>query len=149
MNNENKTPIRSSWGGPEFNPIGKTIASVWINPDRTVIKFAFTDGTTASLATGAECCSETWIEHVSEFNYAIGATITYTYTTDIGEVIPTRQECDQLYSASIGGSRADYPVSIRLDIEFRNSSNGYYGGNIEWTLYDYDVSGWSELTEDF
>ena len=65
-------PISTVWPNrEEFDPTGKVITGVWINQDRTVIKFAFSDGTSASLATGADCCSETWIEHVSDFDYAI------------------------------------------------------------------------------
>ena len=135
--------------GCSFDPVGKTIDNVFINQDLTAFKFIFADATEIFLNTDADCCSETWVEHINNFEYAVGATIEETKTTDLGYAIPTRQECDQLYSATIVCTRNEYPRRVELDIEFRNSSNGYYGGSIEWDSNSYGKNEWTELKEDF
>ena len=146
---DKKLPIKVAYSDRGFDPLGEVISGVWINGDKTAIKFTFTDGTDAYLYTEGDCCSETWIEHINDFEYAVGMEITSTETTCLGEAIPTRQECDQLYAASVNGTRTNYPNHVRLDIEFRNSSNGYYGGDINWCLKPNSDDEWVEIKEDF
>ncbi len=133
----------------EVKPIGKTISAAFINEDKTSIRFDLSNGTRLFLHTEGDCCSETWIEHVDNFEYATRATITGTETVSLGECIATRQDSDQLYAAYISVEHPKYPQQLRLAIEFRNSSNGYYGGDIEWSARGNLAAMWIPLDKDF
>jgi hypothetical protein len=120
--------------------IGKEIKQVFVDAERQHwIRFVTNDGTFDYRVEG-DCCSESWIWGVSGLWYfnCDGAR-TYTQkVTEIREVeLPPwiqkqiakdglcRQDEDAVYSYCIC---AEYGGSIEL--EFRNSSNGYYGGEI-------------------
>lgn len=152
--NDKITPIQFGWGWPINVPqtIPETpVVAAFINEDDTIIKIVFEGGEERYLVTDGDCCSETWIEHVSNFDEIVGAKILSTKTKTLGEGIGTRQECDQLYSATLV-VRPNWLDHLDVDIEFRNSSNGYYGGDIRWQLH---LSNYVEqptfrpLTEDF
>ena len=85
------------------------------------------------LSTEGDCCSKTWIEHIS-VPWREAGPIVEVKEIELGEGAATRQDCDQLYVLRIilqtGGS---------LDVEFRNSSNGYYGGQM---FPRYDIPDW-------
>lgn len=126
--------------------IGKRVDGLYINGD-TSIKLQSGEQW-YELYTDADCCSESWIAHVDGshegFGGVIGATITEVREVTIGEAIGTRQECDELYATYLkhdnyGGEFA---------IEYRNSSNGYYGGWLAVQESDDNLLGYKKL-EDF
>lgn len=96
--------------------IDETIRDVYINADHTSLVVETESNKFFLFETEADCCSDTWIEHVTL--PAWQKEIQEVKRVDLGEVMPTRQECDKLYGLYIG----------QLAVEFRNSSNGYYGG---------------------
>lgn len=113
--------------------IGKTVRAAFINEDRTTIRLEMNDDAAFELDCFAECCSDTWIEHVNGAESLAGRMITKVEHKELGAVIPTRQQFDQLYSTTImadlrPGER--YSAVTGCQIEYRNSSNGYYGGAI-------------------
>jgi len=130
-------PIRS-YGCNEYEQIiGQTLKSVYINQDKTDIIVECENGKFYPFVTDGDCCSETWIEHVTlpwrEEK------IEKVEEIDLGDAMPTRQEHDCLYGISIGS----------LHVEFRNSSNGYYGGYIEMAEpIDKLPEGFAKLEED-
>lgn len=135
------------YGRDEVNIIGKVIRKLEINEDKTAVRFTFDDGV-AYLVVSGDCCSESWIEHFSGVDNLLRHTIKEIVEKELGSVMPTRQESDALYSVEF--KTDGYSFS---GIEFRNSSNGYYGGMAE--LYStYSQRGekeryWHELKEDF
>lgn len=108
---------------------GKTIESVWkdreFQPER--LMFVFTDGTKAYLQTYGDCCSSTWIENVDN----LGFKGKFVNLTDDGaaqtDPIDDQEKCEyiQFYGCTF------FTEHGRLVIDYRNSSNGYYGGNLE------------------
>jgi len=126
---------------------GKVICGVFINPDKTAMRIEFSDGSAVHLECYADCCSETWIEHVTGARDIIGASIVAVEEKELGSGIPTRQECDEVYSTTIktGGNYGEW-----MAIEYRNSSNGYYGGSIDASVAPAErPSDMRPITEDF
>lgn len=118
--------------------IGQVFRAAYINADKTELLIECANGKFYPFVTHAECCSETWIEHVT-LPRGGESEITRVEEVLLGEVMPTRQESDELYEIKIG------PVAV----EFRNSSNGYYGGSMcLHPAVDTLSSRFSQLNED-
>lgn len=87
-----------------------------------------TDAGTLCMAALGGCCSESWFYHILGVKALLGHTVTdIEIVKDDADPPDTysRQEEDKLYGFNIrttGGM---------ADVEFRNSSNGYYGGWLE------------------
>lgn len=102
--------------------VGKTISSVNLNKDTDELTFMFTDGTGAVCTTEGDCCSTSWIEHLEMPNDVVGATITGLDEHALSEEHKSDDEFIQTYDTVFHTNRGD------IVAEFRNSSNGYYGG---------------------
>jgi hypothetical protein len=113
--------------------IGKRIASVRLCGAKDRIVFAFTDGTARAFGVEGDCCSTSWIEHLEAPNDIAGATLLSVEDSgQVGDDIEQdEQECDvvRVYNTRFRTDRGD------VVLEFRNSSNGFYGGY----LCDADV----------
>lgn len=131
--------------------IGEIITDLLINDEKTVIQFKLTDGRKRTFITAGDCCSESWIEHVSGIKALCGAEILIVDELELRTIDGdgSRQEVDKIYGISCRTNKAD-----EFHIEFRNSSNGYYGGALE----EYDphddnhsetISELKPLLEDF
>jgi len=133
--------------------IGKTITKVELTSCDHGIRLHFSDGTVAAGKTDGDCCSYTWIEHVSLPAMGFPATITDWRDLDL----------DRADQDDDGDVIAFYGLEIVTDrgslvIDYRNSSNGYYGGSLEWGddghyyggVHDQNIptGEWVELTED-
>lgn len=125
----------------ESKLLNKVIKSVSI-PDDRHINFELEDGTRVSWVAYGDCCSDTWFENISGLGVLSGNKVIEIIEREIPEAVqealnPYRQESDQLYGYSLKVEVThyrDYRGSVgfeMVDIEFRNSSNGYYGGWIE------------------
>src|SRR5688572_21264250 len=102
--------------------IGETLVSAAIVNDQFVIE---TDKRVQVYDVEGDCCSYSWVEHITVPDFAIGKTI--TKVDDSGNIVSDHGEHDD------GGEIAVYNSFIRTDggdvvLEYRNSSNGYYGG---------------------
>lgn len=130
--------------------VGKIVKRLYIAGDDHLM-FEFEDGTSMYLVTDADCCSESWIEHMSGVSDIIGKEIVRVIDKDLGEVTPTRQEADKLYSTEIEFKhpQGTYQYGNTLFIEYRNSSNGYYGGDLCCYKEPHTNNEWKLLTEDF
>lgn len=107
--------------------INKIIYSVWIDHSEQHEMFFETNmGDIAYLAVG-DCCSESWFYHVLGADVLINARVLDVKEIPMGQADDgySRQDSDQLYCIKITTDKG------MADIEFRNSSNGYYGGWIE------------------
>lgn len=109
------------------NILNKEIAAVI--HDKYEILFAFADGTRQGFRVEGDCCSNSWIEHFDMPNNVVGATITSIeeHGIDAFEVAPGKAESEyiQVYQTHFKTSRGV------ICLEYRNSSNGYYGGYLE------------------
>lgn len=106
--------------------IGRHIEAVAVTEGEHELVFQTTTGTVIATTEG-DCCSETWFADVTGVQNLIGHTVAVGesvklpgYNVEDGR---TRAECDEVYGARLT-TEAGY-----ADIVYRNSSNGYYGGN--------------------
>ena len=108
--------------------IGKKIIRLRISEDQMELAFD-TDQGEIAYQTYGDCCSETWFADITGVRSLIGGTVSASeevdmdgYNVDDGRC---RQDYDQAYGWKITTDKG------YADIVFRNSSNGYYGGDIE------------------
>lgn len=113
---------------------GKTILEIKIADDKEAIKFITTEGDIVARC-DADCCSHTWIESVELPNSfpAIVISAEDVAMPDLGDI----EGCDVV---------AYYGFKIVTDkgeiiIDYRNESNGYYGGNLSWPDDSYFYGG--------
>lgn len=114
---------------PDFSKLeGKVILSVELSPKKDEIMFQFVDGTSVRYAVEGDCCSNSWIEHLEMPISVLGAKI--LSVEDSGPVTQDHSEHDQ---ENGGDCISVYNTNFHTDrgtivLEYRNSSNGYYGG---------------------
>lgn len=113
-----------------MNPlVGKTITGIEIAADRQALRFILADGEVV-VDVDADCCSYSWIEHVEL--PALGFPATVVSVDDIempdGTASPFHPDTDVLafYGCKIVTDRGE------IVIDYRNDSNGYYGGSLSW-----------------
>ena len=127
--------------------VGKTVKEVYLSYDGVTIIFKCDDEEIAYWAEG-DCCSESWFNHITGIDNLIEGNAPVLRVVDKPEITglkSTRQEVDIQYGYLIE-TRYGY-----CEIEFRNASNGYYGGwcqeiteggSIDWEQM-------KQVTEDF
>lgn len=120
------------------NPlIGKTITAVFLAEDKKAMRFDLADGDPIVVRADGDCCSSTWIEEVQGIDQIIGSPIVAVegvggVKEDSGE---QGDECIAYYGCKITSGKG-YAL-----IDYRNQSNGYYGGNLSWPNDDYFYGG--------
>lgn len=115
---------------------GRTIKSIRTNADHTVLAFDTDDGVIAYGAEG-DCCSESWFHHFSGVQELLGANVLQVESAPSWE--PSARS-DVTAEDIAEDSRHDsdnkdywfdiFTVNAQTRIEMRNSSNGYYGGDV-------------------
>lgn len=106
--------------------IGKRIVAAYLSSDKTVLGFECDGGECLTYTTEGDCCSYSWIEHFSNSEYLAGSKVLGVEEIDMPGVEPHGDhEYIQCYGVKIllEGRPA-------FEFEYRNSSNGYYGGYI-------------------
>lgn len=109
--------------------VGKTITGVEIAADRRALRFVLADGEVV-VNVDADCCSYSWVEHVEL--PALGFPATVMSVDDIempeGAASTFHGDADVLryYGCKIITDRGE------MVIDYRNDSNGYYGGSLSW-----------------
>lgn len=116
------------------NPlIGRTIVAVALASDRKAMKFDLAEGEPVIVKADGDCCSMTWIESLDTPGLLIGGVV--TEVTDIEMPFEASYdgygELTQFYGCMITTSKG------QCVIDYRNASNGYYGGNLSWPHNDY------------
>jgi hypothetical protein len=103
----------------------RPLYSVTLNDAKDTVTFTFQDGGTVRYQVEGDCCSHSWIEHLevpNEVNYRTLVSV---------EDVPMESEDVERDGWEVIQS---YRTVFRLDngeavtLEYRNSSNGYYGG---------------------
>jgi hypothetical protein len=109
--------------------IGKTIASMHVSEGEGFLVFKHPDGTETVYYAEGDCCSQSWFADIVGVTSLIGATVRTAQGVPMPEEITDgrgRQEYDTAYGTKLTTDKG------YADIVFRNSSNGYYGG---WLQY--------------
>lgn len=105
--------------------VGEKIVSFHANEGHTSIGFITESGRALAWDAWGDCCSYSWFEHVSGLAHLIGGTVSEIKGREMpGATSDEDHECLQFYGWSIVTDKGYF------DIEMRNSSNGYYGGDI-------------------
>lgn len=110
------------------NMLNRKIASVALSADRTHVTFGFLDGGERVFSVEGDCCSHSWIEHLEMPPNVEGATL-----LSVEDSAPISQDHAEHDEENGGDSISVYNTAFRTDrgeivLEYRNSSNGYYGG---------------------
>lgn len=108
------------------NMLNRKLASVSLTRGGEEITFTFQDGFERVFGVEGDCCSSSWIEHLELPGDIVGATLlSVDDSAPITQDHDTHDECGDCISV--------YNTSFKTDrgeiiLEYRNSSNGYYGG---------------------
>jgi hypothetical protein len=114
--------------------IGKTIKEVQVADDQGAIRFVLDDGNEIVARADGDCCSHSWIEDVINHEAIIGSPVLLAQDIDMPESYNPGATKHGHYEEEM----AFYGFEIKTakgtcTIEYRNSSNGYYGGDLKWT----------------
>lgn len=125
--------------------VGKMLTKVELASDKLAIRFTVEGHDPVVAKCDADCCSSTWIESVEMPAGGLPAKI-----LGIGDLeLPPDQDRDgeliQFYGLKLTTDKGD------LVMDYRNESNGYYGGNLSWPgEYHYGgVHGQANSTEEW
>ena len=129
----------------------KTINKIMIAEDDQSILFEIEGGESIVAKCDADCCSHTWIEHVELPVNGFPAKVQSLGHVELNSNLDTRDGELQFYGFKISTDKGD------IIIDFRNESNGYYGGSLVWPD-DYFYGGvfgsqaqsevWKEINSD-
>lgn len=124
--------------------VGKTLSKVELASDKKAIRFTV-DGEQVIAKCDGDCCSDTWIEAIEMPAAGVPAKI-----LSVGELkLPPNKDNDgelvQFYGFKLLTDKGD------LVLDYRNSSNGYYGGYLSWPGDDHfgGVYGQNDSTEEY
>lgn len=108
------------------NMVGALLLSLSWDEDTITVT---TDRGTFTGLTYGDCCSTTWIEHVEDSRMAGDALI--TFADDVGAMDSDRPDPEWTECVKYYGFKIETDKGTIL-IDYRNSSNGYYGGSLDW-----------------
>jgi hypothetical protein len=150
--------------------IGKKISKLFVNEDQSLLKFETDTGDMVYYASG-DCCSESWFADIligyKFFESEAGVEeVERLVVPDWVNILVNndrrnRQEFDSVYGFKITkDTTRKFTGKPDMHIIFRNSSNGYYGGEC-YLIQDSDVhqnawaeakikeAVWTQITEDW
>tara|TARA_R110000850_G_scaffold11976_3_gene40701 strand:- start:2432 stop:2857 length:426 start_codon:yes stop_codon:yes gene_type:complete len=107
--------------------IGKTIKQMKIAEDKTAILFITDEGEFIARV-DADCCSHTWVETIESPALGFPALVMSIDDLDMQKDGEDDEDGEyiQFYGSKVSTNKGD------MVIDYRNSSNGYYGGDIVW-----------------
>lgn len=112
--------------------VGKVLTAIYLASDKEAIKFEIEGADPLVVRCEGDCCSHTWIEHLELPALGLPATVTAVEDLDMKKE-PTDNDGDyiQFYGCKVVTDRGE------IVIDYRNSSNGYYGGSLCWPGEDH------------
>lgn len=124
---------------------GKTVTGLAVSEDAHYLRFDVKGEASLFYQAEADCCSETWFADIVGVQALLGQEVRAVielelagYDTQDGRC---KQDTDQAYGYQLQTAKG------RVDIVFRNSSNGYYGGDL--SVFEGEPQGLSfETIED-
>lgn len=117
--------------------VGKTLTGMKIADDKEALLFQTADGDVVVRCDG-DCCSTTWVEAAELPARGFPAVVLSVADLDMGKEASWNEpdhECVAFYGCKITTDNGD------IVIDYRNSSNGYYGGNLSWPDDGYFYGG--------
>jgi len=129
--------------------LGQTINKIWINEDNDTLIFETTGGGFC-YQTEADCCNQVWFEHISLSPKLYGS-----YVMGVEDKGWNELSSPSAYEVL---ENAFYTITTSngyIDMEVRNSNNGYYGGRVKfvdplvWDRYNIRKDYMLSITEDF
>jgi len=114
----------------DYSPlIGKRVMEYKLTADHQILILFFIDGTHALLEVDEDCCSHSWIESLDLPNNLFGtiSKVEDIPMPDLGNINTEKHKkvaCVKYYGLKITTNRGS------CVIDYRNDSNGYYGGSI-------------------
>jgi hypothetical protein len=107
--------------------VGKVVTAIYLADDKEAIKFDIKGAEPVVVRVDADCCSHTWVENIELPALGFPAAVVSVDNLDMNkEPVETDGDYVQFYGCKIVTDRGE------LIIDYRNSSNGYYGGNLSW-----------------
>jgi hypothetical protein len=141
------------------NLIGKRINGIFLGNDNWALVFRTVDGQWLHYNTSNDCCNSVWINHMTgvgvagdnnSFDLLRGALV---LDTEDKEWTANRDGSDEGHEVIQDGFYTIRTDRGYLDIEVRNSHNGYYGGDLSEVDADRDtvaeISDLHQVFEDF
>ena len=115
----------------------KTITGIEIADDKKAMRFLLDGAEPVVAKADGDCCSSTWIEHVEIPAGGFPAKVISVSDLDLpgSSNDDAEYECLAVYGLKITTDKGD------LVVDYRNSSNGYYGGNLSWPTDGYFYGG--------
>jgi hypothetical protein len=115
--------VHKLWGGDmDPSPLAdQPVAGISVSEDKEQLVFTLADGRTLTYTAEGDCCSHSWIEHLTVPPDIAGSVITGWKQQDMGET-EADYETIKVYQTSFITAKGE------IVVEYRNSSNGYYGG---------------------
>ena len=111
------------------NPlVGKKVLAVYLAEDGGAIKFDIEGADPIIARADGDCCSHSWIEYVETPENMLG---TVTAVEDIDMPKESVWDADGYELTQFDGCKIATEKGSSL-IDYRNGSNGYYGGSLEW-----------------
>ena len=107
--------------------VGKILKGVMLADDRKALRFALADGEYVVAQIDGDCCSDSWVEGIEL--PALGFPCVVLEVNDLGlavRYVLHEEGVTAMYGCQIKTSSGD------MVIDYRNESNGYYGGNLCW-----------------
>lgn len=110
------------------NMLNKKLSSVVLSGSGGTVTFRFQDGSARAFDAEGGCCSTSWVEHLELPGDIDGATLlSVEDSANVTQDHETHDEenggdCISVYNTVFRTDRGD------IVLEYRNSSNGYYGG---------------------
>lgn len=125
------------------NLIGKRINAIFMGDDDWTIVFRTVEGTHYQYQTQKDCCNTVWVNHLSGMR-ALGAGDNNSFDLLRGAMVLSAEDKEwtenRNWADDDGGEYGDviqdgfYTITTdrgQIDIEVRNSHNGYYGGSFD------------------
>lgn len=123
--------------------VGQRVLEVLLDVSGDAIRFVIDrDGVADQITAFADgdCCSHTWIEDVIAPEVLIGEEVLAVEDLDLPDDLCQKTKTDHYEEEMSYYGCAIRTAKGTCTIAYRNSSNGYYGGNLSWPG-DYHYGG--------
>jgi len=121
--------------------IGRTLTGIKIADDRQALLFE-TEAGSVEVLVDADCCSYTWVEHVELPALGFPAKVSAVEDLNMPEGKESEFHKDaevlEFYGCKIVTDKGD------IVIDYRNDSNGYYGGSLVWPREHFYGGVWGQ-----
>jgi hypothetical protein len=151
----------------EFQPlVSEYINGLFIGNDQWTIVFRTAGGKYFRFDTQKDCCNSVWYNHISGIEVVLGVPDNNVFDLLSGALVTgveekgwsTAQEEQPLTDSKYvceevieDGFWSIYTDRGQIDIEVRNSHNGYYGGSISYVFPTefHKIENLKQVTKDF